>query len=153
MAIAFYTDNIQFPKQFKKRQTTQWIKEFILGNGKKTGEITYVFCDDAFILELNRHYLQHTYYTDIITFDYSAGDKLSGDIIISLETVQSNAEKYKTDFANELRRVIIHGILHLCGYKDKTRAEKRIMREKENESLRFFADKFQTIPTKSIPNA
>jgi rRNA maturation RNase YbeY len=135
MAITYLTENVKLPKQFKKRLTSRWIKEVILSCGKKPGSIVFVFCDDGKILEINRQYLQHDYYTDIITFDYTEGDTLSGDIFISLDTVKTNAQAYKTDYEEELRRVIIHGILHLCGYDDKTSAKKKIMRKKENDSL------------------
>ena len=135
MPITFQTKNVELPKQLKKRPTSQWIKEIIGNYGKTTGHIVYIFCDDEAIIEMNRQYLKHDYYTDIITFDYSENNKLSGDIFISIETVKTNAEKFKTDYHEELHRVMIHGILHLCGYKDKTPAEKKIIRRKEDELL------------------
>ena len=95
----------------------------------------YIFCSDEKILEVNRQYLQHDYYTDIITFDYSEGDRISGDIFISIDTVRSNAEKYGTNFDDELHRVIIHGILHLCGLKDKSEADSKKMRKAEDKAL------------------
>ena len=105
----------------KKRETTAWIKAVADTYGKKVGEIAYIFCSDEKILEVNRQYLQHDYYTDIITFDYCEGKKLSGDLFISLDTVRTNAEQFNAPYETELYRVIIHGILHLCGINDKGR--------------------------------
>ena len=119
MAIIYESKGISFPK-IKRRVTTRWIKHTIEILNKKSSKITYIFCSDEEILRINQSYLKHDYYTDIITFDYTKGDKISGDLFISLETVKSNSEKFKTDFDEELRRVMIHGILHLCGYNDKT---------------------------------
>ena len=99
------------------------------------GEISYIFCNDEKILEVNRQYLQHDYYTDIITFDYTEGDKISGDLFISLDTVRSNAEQFHQSYEQELHRVIIHGILHLCGINDKGPGEREIMEKNENEAL------------------
>ena len=111
-------------------------------HGKKVGDIAYIFCDDEKILEVNRQYLQHDYYTDIITFDYSEGDVISGDIFISLDTVRTNAEQFATQserfkfpYEQELHRVIIHGVLHLCGINDKGPGEREIMEQNENEAL------------------
>jgi len=137
MAIVYDAVDIKFPK-IKRRETTYWIKQVIAQFNKTTGNITYIFCSDAEILRINQFYLKHDYYTDIITFDYSEGDKISGDLFISLETVKTNSEKFKTNFDEELRRVMIHGILHLCGYEDKTPEEERIMREKEDVALQIF---------------
>ena len=106
--------------------------------GKKIGEINYIFCDDEKILEINRQFLQHDYYTDIITFDYCEGDTLSGDIFISVDTVTANAKEYSVSFDEELKRVMIHGILHLCGQNDKTADEQQEMRIKENNALRMI---------------
>ena len=102
---------------------------------KKTSDIAYIFCSDEKILEINRQYLQHDYYTDIITFDYDEGDTISGDIFISLDTVRSNAEQYHQSYKRELHRVIIHGILHLCGIDDKGPGEREAMEEAENNAL------------------
>ena len=106
--------------------------------GKNPDEIAYIFCDDEEILRVNKEYLQHDYYTDIITFDYSENDKISGDLFISLDTVRTNAEKFGTAYDEELRRVIIHGILHLCGINDKGPGEREIMENAENEALRLL---------------
>ena len=132
--ISFYSENIALPK-IPKRKIAAWVKLVAQNYGKKIGEIAYIFCDDEKILEINKQYLKHDYYTDIITFDYSEKDKISGDIFISLDTVKSNSEKFNTLYDNELYRVIIHGVLHLCGHNDKTPEEEKIMREKEEEAL------------------
>ena len=138
MAITYITENVNLPRRLKKRQISKWIKEIIHMHGKKTGDIAYVFCDDERILDINTRYLKHTYYTDIITFDYTEGDTVFGDIFISLDTVKDNAVRYKTNFDEELRRVIIHGILHLCGYEDNTRVRKKDMRKREDEAMDLF---------------
>lgn len=134
MAISFSAENIDFPK-IKKRETANWIKTVAKSYGKETGDIFYLFCNDEKILEVNRQYLQHDFYTDIITFDYSEGDRVSGDIFISLDTVLSNSIQYDTDFEEELYRVIIHGVLHLCGLNDKSEAENKSMKEAEEKTL------------------
>jgi len=135
MAIRFQSENVTFPGTIKKRETANWIKTIAADYGKKVGELSYLFCDDQKILEMNRHYLQHDFFTDIITFDYSEGNSIAGDIIISLETVRSNSQKYQTPFEEELRRVIIHGVLHLCGLRDKNKKEQKEMREAEDKAL------------------
>lgn len=134
MAITYFSEDIAFPG-IKKRTVSSWIKEVAATFGKRAGEISYIFCPDEKILEVNRQYLQHDYYTDIITFDYSSGDVISGDLFISLDTVRSNAEKFGTDYTEELHRTIIHGILHLCGINDKGPGEREIMEENENRAL------------------
>ena len=103
--------------------------------GKKVGDIAYIFCDDEKILEVNRQYLQHDYYTDIITFDYTEDNVISGDLFISLDTVRSNSEEQGTVYEEELHRVIIHGILHLCGINDKGPGERELMEQAENKAL------------------
>ena len=118
MAISFYAEDIELPA-IKKRAVSSWIKAVTETYGKKTGDISYIFCSDEKILEVNRQYLQHDYYTDIITFDYTSGNKISGDLFISLDTVKTNSEKFETPYNEELHRTIIHGILHLCGINDK----------------------------------
>ncbi len=122
--------------KIKKRDTSAWIKAVAQSYGKKVGDIAYIFCDDEKILEVNKQYLQHDYYTDIITFDYTEDDVISGDIFISLDTVHSNSEEQGTTYEEELHRVIIHGILHLCGIDDKGPGEREIMEAAENEALR-----------------
>lgn len=119
----------------KKRENNAWIKKVAAEYGKKVGEIAYIFCNDDKILEVNRQYLQHDYYTDIITFDYTEDNVISGDIFISLDTVKSNSVEQGTEYDEELHRVIIHGILHLCGINDKGEGERAIMEEAENKAL------------------
>ena len=135
--INFYSEEIPLPS-FKKAETKEWIKEIAAKYGKKTGDISYIFCNDEKILEVNNQYLEHDYYTDIITFDYTEGDKISGDIFISVDTVKSNADQFKESFDRELHRVIIHGILHLCGIDDQSPEERANMIENENEALEVF---------------
>jgi len=137
MAVSYNALDVPFPK-IKRRLTTKWIYLAIEKNHKKVGDISYVFCSDEEILKINKQYLNHAYYTDIITFDYSEGDKLSGDLFISLDTVKSNSEKFKTNYNEELRRVMIHGILHLCGYEDNTPMKKKTLHLKEDELLELF---------------
>lgn len=125
MAVTYQTEGVKMP-DIKKRETTEWIKAVAASYGKRLGEIAYIFCSDEKILEVNRQYLQHDYYTDIITFDYCEGDRLSGDLFISLDTIRTNAEQFGASYENELHRVIIHGILHLCGINDKGPGERRL---------------------------
>ena len=132
--ISYNCENVRPPK-LEKRRTNAWIKAVAAKYGKKIGEIAYIFCDDEKILEVNRTYLRHDYYTDIITFDYCEGDTLSGDIFISLDTVRSNAEEFGVTFDNELHRILIHGILHLCGQEDKYPAARAEMTRKEDDAL------------------
>ena len=132
--IVYNNDEIQMPI-FPKRKITKWIKLTSLKFNKRVGDISYIFCSDEKILEINNQYLNHNYYTDIITFDYSENNIISGDIFISIDTVKSNSKKYGTKYLNELYRVIIHGILHLCGIDDKNPVQRTVMEEKENSSL------------------
>lgn len=134
MAINFYAEQTAMPS-FKKTETKEWIKQVAANYGKKVGEVSYIFCDDAKILEVNQQYLQHDYYTDIITFDYTEGDRISGDLFISVDTVRSNAEQFEQSFDKELHRVIIHGILHLCGIDDQSPEQRANMIENENKAL------------------
>lgn len=134
MAISYQTDGVKMPV-IKKRETTAWIKTVASSYEKKVGEIAYIFCSDEKILEVNKEYLQHDYYTDIITFDYCDDNIISGDIFISLDTVKSNSEQFKTTYEEELHRTIIHGILHLCGINDKGEGEREIMEAAENKAL------------------
>ena len=135
MAITFDSDNIDFPN-IKKRETSAWIKKIANSYYKKIGEVAYLFCNDEKILEINRQYLNHDFYTDIISFDYSEGDIISKDIFISLDTVRTNSQKYNTDYQEELHRVIIHGVLHLCGLDDELDEDAISMREAENSALK-----------------
>ncbi len=132
--ITYNTINVKMPA-VPHRETTAWIRAVAASYGKRVGEVAYVFCDDEKILEVNRQYLQHDYYTDIITFDYCEGDMLSGDLFISLDTVRSNAELFGKTYEEELHRVIIHGILHLVGINDKGPGEREIMEAAEDKAL------------------
>ena len=132
--ITYNTDGVKMPK-IKKRDTTTWIRAVAYSYGKKVGDVGYMFVNDEKILEVNREYLGHDYFTDIITFDYSEGDTIGGDEVISLDTVKSNAQLFGKDYDEELHRVIIHGILHLCGINDKGPGERELMEEAENRAL------------------
>ena len=134
--ITYNSENVKMPK-IRKRDTSAWIKKVAASYGRKVGDIGYLFCDDEKILEVNREYLQHDYYTDIITFDYDEDDIISGDLVISLDTVRSNAELFNKTYEEELYRVIIHGILHLCGINDKGPGEREIMEAAENKALQM----------------
>ena len=134
MAVSFYNEGSEMPS-INKTDIRNWVKQVAELHGKRVGAIAYIFCDDEKILEVNRQYLQHDYYTDIITFDYDEGDVLNGDLVISLDTVRTNAEKFGKEYDDELHRVIIHGILHLCGINDKGPGEREIMEAHENEAL------------------
>ena len=132
--ITYSTQGVRMPN-IKRRETTRWIRAVAQSYGKRVGEIGYLFCNDDHILEVNRQYLGHDYYTDIITFDYCEGDTLNGDLVISLDTVRSNAELLQKDYDEELHRVIIHGVLHLCGQNDKGPGERELMEAAENRAL------------------
>ena len=115
-----------------------WLQQVVRKEGKVTGDISYVFCDDAYMIQQNNAFLQHDTYTDIITFDECVGDVISGSILISADRVAENASKFGKTFENELLRVVVHGTLHLCGYKDKSESEAKLMRQKEDDSLALF---------------
>ena len=132
--ITYNSEKVKMPK-IKKRETTAWIKQVAQSYGKKVGDIGYMFVDDEKILEVNREYLQHDYYTDIITFDYCEDDELNGDLVISLDTVRTNAELFGKTYEEELYRVIIQGVLHLIGINDKGPGEREIMEAAENKAL------------------
>ena len=132
--ISYNTENVKMPA-LRRRDTSAWIKRVAESYGKRVGEVGYLFCDDEKILEVNREFLQHDYYTDIITFDYCEGDVINGDIVLSLDTVRSNAEQMGKDYDEELHRVIIHGILHLCGINDKGPGEREQMEAAEDKAL------------------
>lgn len=135
--ISYNVDGVKMPR-IRKRDTSAWVKAVAGTYGKKVGDIAYIFVDDEKILEVNRQYLQHDYYTDIITFDYCEDDVISGDLFISLDTVRTNAEQVGATYDNELHRVIIHGILHLCGINDKGPGEREIMEIAENRALELL---------------
>ena len=134
MAIRFFSDGVSFQLE-SKRKISQWLKQVAAEEGKKTGSLCYVFVSDESIQEINKKYLQHDHETDIITFDHSTGNIISGDMYISIDTVRSNAQYYQVDFRNELLRVMVHGVLHLCGYQDKTTAGQQNMRAVEDKYL------------------
>lgn len=117
---------------------SSWLSQVIVSENKKEGEINYIFCDDEYLLKINLEYLSHDTLTDIISFDYSIGNELNGDIFISIERVQDNANDYGVTFEEELKRVLVHGVLHYCGYKDKTEKDEQLMRLKEDEKLSMF---------------
>ena len=132
--ITYNTDGVSMPA-IRRRETTAWIRRVAATYGRRVGEVGYMFVNDERILQVNNEYLGHDYYTDIITFDYCEGDVLSGDLVISLDTVRSNAELFQKDYDEELHRVIIHGILHLCGQNDKGPGEREQMEAAENRAL------------------
>lgn len=132
--IAFYAEETQLPV-IRQEAVSGWVREVARSYGKKVGDISYIFCSDEKILAVNREFLQHDYYTDIITFDYTSGEKIAGDLFISLDTVRTNAEAFHTAYNEELHRTIIHGILHLCGINDKGPGEREIMEANENKAL------------------
>ena len=132
--ITYNVIDVKMP-EISHRETTKWVRAVAASYGKRVGEVAYVFCNDDKILEVNRQYLKHDYFTDIITFDYCEGDMLSGDLFISLETVRTNAELFHKTYDDELHRVIIHGILHLVGINDKGPGEREIMEAAENKAL------------------
>ena len=137
--IQYIAEGVKLPL-IEKSKINRWIKETASGYNRKVGEITYIFCSDEKILEINKQYLEHDYYTDIITFDYSEGVVISGDIFISVDTVRTNAADFKVTFENELKRILIHGILHLCGQDDKTPELRLKMTENENIALNGYPE-------------
>ena len=132
--INFLTQNVAMPS-LDLDLTRNWIVEVVRSHDQLVGRLTYIFCDDEYILETNRKFLQHDYYTDIITFDYSNRRRIAGDMVISLDTVRTNAELFGRAYDEELRRVVIHGVLHLCGINDKGPGEREIMEMHENAAL------------------
>lgn len=135
--IQFFYENLQ---ESVRTDYQKWLEDIILSEGKKTGEINYIFCDDEYLLKINQDYLQHDYYTDIITFDYVKGKTISGEIFVSLQRISDNASTLSRDYEEELKRVLAHGILHLAGYKDKTEEEEKEMRRMEDLYLAKFRD-------------
>ena len=137
--ISYNAINVKFPA-LRRRRISAWVRAVAASYGKRVGELAYIFCDDAKILEVNRQYLQHDYFTDIITFDYTEGSTISGDLFISLDTVRSNAALFGKTYDDELHRVIIHGVLHLCGINDKGPGEREIMEAEENKALAMLGE-------------
>jgi probable rRNA maturation factor len=133
--------NFNYELEFQlenEEQLSLWISNVITSENKREGDINYILCDDEYLLEINKQYLNHDYYTDIISFDYSIGNELHGDIFVSIERVRENAMVYEVTFDEELKRVLAHGVLHYCGYSDKTEEEGLIMRSKEDEKIKMF---------------
>ena len=139
MKISFESKNVKLPEiDFDK--VASWLMEVASLFEKKIVRLNYLFCDDEEILLTNNKFLGHDYYTDIITFDYCQGHRIGGDIIISLDTVKSNSEKFGVSYESELMRVIVHGLLHLCGVNDKGPGEREVMEEWENKALKLWSD-------------
>ncbi len=137
MPISFSVENVAMP-DIDNRKVVDWVYRVAARYGKRCGDIAYIFCNDERILEVNRAFLQHDYYTDIITFDYCTDNTISGDLFISLDTVMTNSHLVGEPYEKELYRVIIHGILHLCGINDKGEGEREIMERHENEALELI---------------
>ncbi len=131
--------NYELDFEIKDEQTySNWISNIISSENKTEGEINYIFCDDDYLVEINQQYLNHDTLTDIISFDYSLGNEINGDIYISIERVKDNAIDFNVDFEEELKRVLAHGVLHYCGYKDKSEEDELLMRSKEDEKIQMF---------------
>lgn len=139
MSVQYYNEDVPFPT-LKRRKTSNWIKEAVIFEGKKVGNISFIFCSDNYLLDINKKYLSHDYFTDIITFDYVEGNIINGDIFISIDRVVENAKDFNTFLENELHRILIHGVLHLLGYKDKSKKDKDLMTKKEDYYLKVLSD-------------
>lgn len=137
MSILFYNEDVK-PPIIKKKLVKNWIKSVIASEGKTLGDVNFIFCSDEYLLQVNKQYLDHDYYTDIITFDYVENDIISGDIFVSVDRVEENGKQFGSGFDTELRRILVHGVLHLIGFPDKKPEEKKIMTEKENQYLAIF---------------
>lgn len=139
MSISYHTEGVTKPK-LKYRIVSAWLKQVIVKFGYITGELTYIFCDDEYLKEINSKYLNHDYYTDIVTFDYGEGKIVSGDMFISINRVKENAKLFTCDLSDEFLRVIVHGLLHLIGFKDGSEFERETMRQKENECTFMYKE-------------
>jgi rRNA maturation RNase YbeY len=139
--ITIYEESASWPSELSREDVLFWLKEVVQKEVFELGEISLVMCSDEHILQVNNAYLNHDYYTDIITFDYCSDNLVSGDLFVSLDTVASNAERFSVDFLEELRRVLVHGVLHLLGYKDKSNEDSIIMRQKEDYYLSLFVSR------------
>ncbi|MDR1458733.1 MAG: rRNA maturation RNase YbeY [Bacteroidales bacterium] len=137
MNICFYNEDVNYVL-VSKQKIRSWLSLAVVQEGKELGEISYIFCSDDYLLTINKQYLNASYFTDVITFDYTEGLLISGDVFISVDRVKENARIYEQKYFREMLRVMLHGILHLCGYKDKTEQEAKQMREKEDYYLRKF---------------
>lgn len=136
--IYFYNEECEFPAFFSEEKVTRWLQLVAADYSLELGTISFIFCNDDYILDVNKKYLNHDYYTDVITFDYREGKVLSGDVFISLDTVQSNALEFGATYENELNRVIVHSVLHLIGFKDKSDEDAKEMRQNENHCLELL---------------
>ncbi len=141
MSIRFFNEDVDLPV-FKRRKISNWLKFVVTSQSKKIGNICFVFCSDNYLLEINKRYLNHDYFTDIITFDYVENNLVSGDIFVSLDRVLENSSDYNVSYNNELFRILIHGVLHLLGFNDKLEDDKVIMTEKEDFYLKMLIDNF-----------
>ena len=139
MEINYLVENVAMPR-INQAKIKEWLEAVARSHNKSVGTLTYIFCDDEYILATNKQFLQHDYYTDIITFDYCNSRRISGDMVISLDTVASNAQMLEVDYHQELLRVIVHGVLHLCGINDKGPGEREIMEQHENEALAILPE-------------
>jgi rRNA maturation RNase YbeY len=135
---SFHFEECESPFFFSCKITRQWLEQVVSGYSYKIDALSFIFCHDDYLLKINQQYLNHDYYTDVITFDYTEGRKISGDIFISIDMVQANAIEYKTTYEEELYRVIVHGVLHLMGFKDKSDEEILLMRQNEAKALELF---------------
>ncbi len=133
--ILFYEEGVELPAFFSGKLIEDWLDVIAFHYSRRIGALSFVFCNDDYILDVNRKYLDHDYYTDVITFDYCDGQTLSGDVFISLDTVRSNAVQFEVDFESEFHRVVCHSVLHLIGFKDKTDPDSALMRKNENICL------------------
>ena len=145
MAIRFSVDSVNF-ELLEPEKVKEWLSEVVRSRGMSVGNINYLFCTDEYLIDINRRYLNHDTYTDIITFDYVAGGLVSGDILISVDRVRDNAINYDVSFFQELHRVIVHGVLHLLGQGDKSDAEAAEMRRQEEEALALWNTMFRVEP-------
>lgn len=137
--VSFQCENIEMP-DIDIKKICRWLTAVASGYDRIIGNLSYLFCDDEYILHANREFLGHDYYTDVITFDYTVGNRVGGDVMISVDTVRSNAEMFGVDSKEELHRVIVHGLLHLCGLKDKSPEERAEMESAENKALAMLAE-------------
>lgn len=139
MSISYHTENVRKPK-LKYRIVSIWLKQVVLKFGCITGDLTYIFCSDEYLKEINSKYLSHDYYTDIVTFNYNEANIVSGDMFISVNRVKDNSELFKCDLSDEFLRVMVHGLLHLIGYNDGSDLERETMRKLENECIFMYKE-------------
>ena len=139
MSIQYFKEDVPLP-QLKKRKISNWIKKVIESEGKHFGDISFIFCSDTYLLEINKKYLKHFYYTDVITFDYVVGNIVSGDVFVSIDRIKENSQIYEVTIESELHRVLVHGVLHLLGYIDKDTKSKEMMTFKEDYYLKMQID-------------